>query len=355
MKTTPLMIIGIAAFASLASCSQDEPVNVNEGHAIGFRSAIGNTSRATETTNNNLESFTVTSLLNGADFFDNQIFAKDGGTSFYVSSPEYYWPTDDSELQFYAYSPEETGGTVTLNSTAQTITNFSAANDLGSQIDLITANATGKRSTNEGSGVELTFDHRLSQIQIMAKSSNEAYRFAISGIRIGKPVNNGSFDFPTSEWTLGSDKAIFEDTYSTPVVLSDTAKSVMGGGGNAMLLPQQLTAWNIASDSINSQEGAYLSVKLTINTEAGAQVYPFPNEPGCQWAAVPIDTNWEQGKKYVYVLDFSHGAGNVDPNDPDPGKPVLGGPIKFTVTVTDWNTEPDIDIPMETGSSTANN
>ncbi len=354
MKKTPIMI-GLAALATLASCEQEEPIDINEGHSIGFRSAIGSASRATETNNSNLESFTVTALMGGEDFFDQKIFSKDGSTSYFVSTPEYFWPTDDSEIQFYAYAPAEPGGTVALDSKAQTVTGFSPAAELGDQIDFITANASGKRSVNEATGVALTFDHRLSQIEIRAKSDNDAYTFAISGVRIGEPVSTGDFDFTTSDWTLGTDKAIYTDTYDTPIVLTDSAQSVMGQGGNAMLMPQQLVAWDPTADGANSNEGAYLSVRLSVKTVSGAEIYPFPNEPGCEWAAIPISTNWEQGKKYIYVLDFTHGAGNVDPHDPDPGKPVLGGPIKFTVTVTDWDVQPDIDIPMSTGSDTSNN
>ena len=61
---------------------------------------------------------------------------------------------------------------------------------------------------------------------------------------------------------------------------------------------------------------------------------------------MPVNTNWEAGKKYVYTLDFTNGAGKVDPEkeeptDPTdpfhPGDDILGdSPIKFTVTVTEW-------------------
>ncbi|MDE5808412.1 MAG: fimbrillin family protein, partial [Muribaculaceae bacterium] len=116
-----------------------------------------------------------------------------------------------------------------------------------------------------------------------------------------------------------------------------------------MLIPQLLTAWNPEPVASNSGKGAYIAIKLQINTVAGAQVYPFPSEADCKWAAIPISDNWEAGKRYIYNLDLTHGAGNVDPHDPDPGKPVLGGPIKFTVDVTDW-VDSSTDLPMDTGS-----
>ena len=55
------------------------------------------------------------------------------------------------------------------------------------------------------------------------------------------------------------------------------------------------------------------------------------------WLAVPIDTKWEAGYKYVYTLDFTNGAGYSDPLDgPETGGTVLGGAIKFTMDVNPW-------------------
>lgn len=112
---------------------------------------------------------------------------------------------------------------------------------------------------------------------------------------------------------------------------------------NAMLLPQQLVAWTSATDPTNNANGAYIALKIQITTKDGARVYPAKGD--YDWAAVAIGTNWEAGKKYVYTLDFSNGAGKVDPEkkkpvdptDPfNPGEDILGKPIKFTVTVTPW-------------------
>lgn len=55
------------------------------------------------------------------------------------------------------------------------------------------------------------------------------------------------------------------------------------------------------------------------------------------WASVPVGVNWERGKKYIYTLDFSHGVGIQDPEDPKPGTPIIGSGIKFTVSVVNWN------------------
>ncbi len=346
--TTKLYLLALAAAttAAMSSCSQDEPISVATGeNAISFRPAMG-ASRAVETTNDNLSQITVSSFIGDQLYIDQVAYNKDSD-GFFKSSPEYNWPGDDSQLTFYAYAPANPGD-VTITKDAKTLTDFSPATSPADQIDFITATATGTRTANEASGVELTFNHQLSQIEVLAKTDNTLYDYEISGVRIGQPVSIGSFDFDSAAWTLGTDKAIYEETYTTPVKLTSTAASVMGTEGNAMLLPQQLTAWTPDTDGSNTAKGAYLSVKLRITTaETGAQLYPFPSNGDCQWAAIPIDTNWEPGKKYIYTLDLTNGAGYVDPNDPIPGDPVLGGPIRFTVNVVDWTDAP-VALPMTT-------
>ena len=347
MKKTYLLLTAAAvASLGLGACSDDEPISENHGSAISFRASMG--TRATETTNANLSQINVAAFMDNTPFFNTLQFAK-GSDGYFTSNPTYNWPGDNSTLTFYAYSPASPGGVVTLNADTKNMTGFSPAADIASQIDFISTSATGNKEKNESTGVPLKFDHRLAQIEIRAKTDNEAYVYKISGIRVGQPVSKADFDFTSNAWTLGTDKTIYEETYATPIQLGSTLTSVMGAGGNLMLIPQQLTAWKPLSDPSNAAKGAYIAIKLQINTVAGAQVYPFPSEPGCEWAAILIDDNWEPGKRYVYNLDLTHGAGYVDPNDPDPGKPVLGGPIDFTVDVTNW-VDSNVDLPMDTGS-----
>lgn len=347
-KTVLALMVGAGALA-LASCSQDDEVTLNQGNRIEFRPAM---SRATETTNANISEITAAGFLGDDLYFKPTEFAKQG--SFFVSSTDYYWPGDNSELSFYAYAPSTLSG-VTIDKTTKTLADFSPATSIADQVDFVSAYATGTKAQNESTGVPLTFDHRLAQIEVRAKTANDTYVFKVSGVRIGQPVSTGSFDFDTNTWTLGTEKAVYESdidevTLSNPAE-GEAATSLMGNAGNAMLLPQQLTAWDPEGDGANSKGGAYISVKLQITTaDTGVQIYPFPSNGDCQWAAIPVSTNWEAGKKYIYTLDFTHGAGYVDPHDPTPGTPVLGGPIKFTVTVTDWvDSAQDLDMKTYDG------
>lgn len=340
------MFFVAGAALALAACSKDEPVSTNNGNAIDFRAAMQ--TRAAETTTANIAKFFVTAFdKNDANYFSDAEFVKED--AYFISTPSYYWPSDGSELSFFAYSPSkgELGGTLTLSKGSKTLADFAPATAIADQKDFITGTATGSKS-DESTGVALTFEHRLSQIELKAKNANEGYVFKVQGVRIGKPVSKGTFDFGTSAWTLGTDKVNYAVTYEgSEKTLTATAVSIMAeDGDNAMLLPQQLTAWDSENDKTNDAEGAYLAVKVQITTKDGYRVFPAEADGEYDWVAVAIGTKWDAGKKYIYTLDFTNGAGKVDPEkpvdptDPDnpdnPGGDIFGKAIKFTVSVSDW-------------------
>ncbi len=359
MKTKVLAIASLPALL-LAACAEEEPVQVQDEpaqEAISFRPAMGAVSRATEVTNANLPSVNVTALLGDQNYFTDLEFTKDN-TGYYNSAKKYYWPGDDSQLDFYAYYPDvdTMGADVTVDKDTKEITNFTVAEEIADQVDLITAHNTGTRKANEAAGVPLEFKHRLAQIEIRAKSANPNYTFTVTGVRIGRPQYMGTFNMADSTWTLDDwhDTNVWTSYCDTTVLTADPV-SIMGPSGNAMMIPQTLTPWSPTGDPDNVAREAYLSVLVRIVSDTGVQIYPFPTESaqtaktyghnGYAWASIPLSGTWEQGKKYIYTLDFTEGAGNVDPDDPTPGKPVLGDPIKVVPQVVDW-TDADNDIPM---------
>ena len=345
------MFMAMAAML-IASCSSDDVVSTNTGRAIDFRTSVG--TRGTETTTDNITKFWVTAIDEaGANYFSKQEYKKEG--EFFTSTPLYYWPV--GTLNFFAYSPSETdlGGTLTIGNTTKKLKDFSPATEIANQKDFVTATASGTRAANETDGVELTFAHQLSQIEIKAKNTNTGYIYKVVGVRIGKPVSKGTFTFDTNKWDLTTtekantttEKTNYAVEYATtPRTLAADAATMMGtANDNAMLLPQQLVAWTPETDKANTNKGAYIALKIQITTKDGARVYPAKAKGDYDWAAVAINTKWEAGKKYVYTLDFSNGAGKVDPEKPQPvdptdpfkpGEDILGKPIKFTVIVTPW-------------------
>ena len=328
------ILMGMVAL-TFASCTRDQVKEANNGHAIDFR--VATQTKATETTTANLSTFYVTALdADGENYFTDAAFTKI--ENYYSSSPAYYWPGDGSTLSFYAYAPSasDLGATVSITGNAKKITGFTPKSTIADQMDLIVSQATGSKS-DESSGVELTFSHILSQIEIKARNANEGYVYNIKGIRIAQAKAVGEYDFETSGWTIETDaqKATYEVTYSTPVTLDTYAKNIMAtAGDNAMLIPQQLIAWTPETDKTNQNAGAYISVYANIETKEGAPVYPS-TDGGYDWIAVPADTEWEPGYKYVYTLDFTNGAGYTDPTGPNPGEEILGSPIKFTVAAVE--------------------
>ncbi len=320
---------------------------------------MGSLTKATETNNSNLGSIYVTSFMGNQKYFQDVEFFK-GADGFYTSENEYDWPGDDTQLSFYSYSPsmDALGADITISDkNILQLEDFVTPEQIADQVDFITASATGKRSVNEESGVPLTFSHRLAQIEIRAKSENQTYIVKAAGARIGRAQTTGTFNFSNNEWTLNDwhETAVY-DTSITPVELTADPVSLMGDAGNAMMIPQTLIPWSPLNDPDNVAREAYLSVLVNITTKDGVQFYPFPsdntldkngNKRQYAWASIPLSGTWEQGKKYVYTLDFTTGGGNVDPDDPNPGNPVLGKPLKFSVDVLDWN-ENDSVIPVTT-------
>lgn len=326
----------------MSSCSQDKSVDIYKGHAIDFRTSL-TPLRAAETTTDNLDKIFVTAInKNNENYFSNTEFTKQN--SFFTSTPVYFWPGDGSELSFYAYAPSTTdlGGTITIDQTEKKLKGYSPATEIAQQKDFLTAHAKGSKA-NESTGVELPFKHQLSQIEIKAKNGNEGYSYMIQGVRIAQVKSKGTFDFGTSQWTLENENSTYKTEYTPAITLKGDAESLMGAGGNAMLLPQQLTKWDSETDKTNTKKGAYLAVKIKITTKDGAKVYPVDGAEEYAWSAVAIDTHWEAGKKYIYTLDFSGGAGRVDPEKTGTtndifkaGDKILGGAIKFTVAVEQW-------------------
>ena len=337
--------MGIAALA-FASCTKDTVKEINNGRAIDFRVAAD--TRATETTTANLNQFFVTALTEaGANYFTDAEYTKND--TYFSSTPEYYWP-GAGKLKFYAYAPSANtlGATVTINSSKQTIEGYTPSTTIANQIDLVATTAEGSKKDNENTGVALVFNHQLAQIEVKAKNENNGYVYRIKGVRIAQAACTGNLNLATGSWELVSKnnevvKDVYDITYDSPITLSKMAANLMASeGDNAMLIPQQLVAWNPTDDKTNTAKGAYLSVLAQVETADGSRVYPKKTGLDYAWLAIPVSTKWEAGNKYVYTLDFSEGAGYPDPIDGDNTvEEVLGNSINFTMQVKPWETKPE--------------
>ena len=342
-----MIFVGIALLAT-ASCTQDEVRDTYRGNAIDFRAAID--TKGIETTTSTLnevsKSFYATAIDGNNDiYFNNLEFTFDAVNDVFVSDPVYYWPASGN-LTFYAWYPADAAEDITVDNNQQTIT-FIPKSTIADQVDFVAVKTEG---SNTSEGMALEFEHILSQIQINAKNTNDGYVYNVKGIKIANVASSGTYSFNNDpEWdSTNADKVTYQSTYDTPITLDNTSKSIMSADeGNAMLVPQQLTAWDgsgpafvpedPAIGTTNLQTGAYLAVLVNVKTDAQYQIYPedTSNEEEYGWIAVAIDKKWEPGVKYIYILDFTDGAGV----DESTNEPVLNTSIKFSynISISGWS------------------
>lgn len=226
------------------------------------------------------------------------------------------------------------------------------------------------------------------------------------------PTNSGKWEINNSE---GKDKVEYiyqpgDRIYSIKATehnTSEAASSIMGKGGCAMVIPTFNTKWeglddpNIGSRPYKTDKMYFSILTRVTDPNSGSAVYPYPgNRNGMTvvsyavdkdrnilsriyageksgtyftdielqhpyvaaagveimdfgWAAVPVDADWSAGKKYIYTLNYSEGIGLHDPEDPEPGKLIVGQlPIEWSVKVSGWdyaekdeNYDPELNVP----------
>ena len=329
------------------ACNKDEVKDVNRGKAIDFRIAVG--TKADEFTGENLDKFMVTAFTDeGTTYFTDVEFEKPSDGIYFNSEESYYWPVS-GDLHFVAYYPDMTtlGADVELSiaKDAMTLNNYTPAQDISQQKDIIVAKATGNKDSNEESGIAIEFAHQLSRIEVWADNNNESYVYSIKGVRIANAYPSGDLDFTNSSiWTEKGDKVTYEVMFDSVKENVTTSLNLLESvGGFAMLVPQNTVAWEKTTDDAGETvvtDGSYMAVLVQINTASGSRVYPSvtddPDGDGFAWMASPMEFNWDPGYKYVYTLNFGKGGGITDP-DTDDVENIFKGTIKFDVDVDYMN------------------
>lgn len=354
-----VMYLCTAAVLALASCSNDEIVEIAQGDAISFRSVVGLNTRASELTTAGLQQngklYVTTFKGDGDLLFDETEFSYNG--SEWAATPAQFWGKND-KLDFYITYPKldewQKDFKLTKDNLGEWIRLITVDEDIPDQKDYVWACLKDVSKTSLA--VPVTLKHACAQIEMKAKNDNSNYIIKVKGIRLNGVNKQAQFQFSTGTCTYYAiNTRDYELIYDSPVILDGTVKSLMGTAGSAILPPQPpvgTLAYPWDGNDVTSL-CTYLSVKINVTTKRGASVYPAGSTADNEtygWAAVGVEYAWGSGNKYIYTLDFTNGAGRVDPkdpgvdvdpggNDPEKGEPILGNPINFTVTVTDWNEE----------------
>ena len=351
MKKKGLFVMAAACLLAATSCSQDELAGSSplSGNEIGLTAIIGGDVKATkavETKITNLGKFTVNAFQSGeANYMNNvEYTTSDNGSSWTTAAGKFFWPVE-GDLHLYGYAPAAPGkgGTFQIDKDAQTLTDFVPFETADAQQDFVYAKSTGNNATNGTTGVELNFQHALTEISVAAKNSNTAYTVKVTGVKLGNVKTKGTFTFPSiansaASWTLSSataDVGSYETTWSTATELTSSVSTLDEANVAFMLLPQQL------EKSEKASEKAYLALKVNITMQGGKVIHDG-------WAYIGLNTNWEMGKHYTYTVDFSEGAGQDET-----GKQIISGKeMVLKVKVTPWDAKA-VDLPKKVITGTA--
>lgn len=280
-----LFVLGVAV-AALASCTQNEVVDIAESNAIKFDAFVGNPTKAvTEVDNDNIEAFHVYGTKNGATgFFDGDQVYESGTADVWIYDNLKTWET--ATYTFAAYS---NGGVknaastsnVEWNGTSLTIENYDAWTEQKDLLVSIASNADALGSQNVP--VQFTFKHALALIKFTIKSDlgdgNNAVKisnFTVTGIN------------STANLTYSSEGVAWAG-HKTPQGLSSadfsTESSTPGESDSFAVIP--------------GESNVSFTVSFTATIGDGASI------PAKTLTATISNQNWTAGFRYNYVATIT--------------------------------------------------
>lgn len=357
---------------SLVGCQSPREIDEPEaGDKILFHPFVSDRLRGTEESISTLaqSGFTVRAYGQGRLYFEDRVTAADPDTGMgdWNTADTHPWPA--YELDFIGYNDLGDYGTLSTDATDKSI-KLSTPGTVAKQVDIVVARTKGRTAEHAINGVPLYFKHLLSQLSVQAKNSNKTYKVEVAGVKIARIQSQATLTLPNEikqgEELTGyrdlADPKSFGAATANVLTLDDTPREIgISTAGNFMLIPQELTAWNREEQvgGAADNKGTYLGILLRITTPTGAQYYPL-EEGKYAYATVPfsVPDGMKAGVHYKVTLDFSKGAGYQEPSLGDgipadlptgvevsgrpwggeekPGAAILGGPIKFDVSVEPW-------------------
>lgn len=269
--------------------------------------------------------------------FDNDDI-KDGDWGY---TPKKYWDSEADNYAFYAYAPHSSDftGTVALttagDATTFSITNFTQATTVASQVDLMvdltsqTANTTNKSTSNPREDVAFTFSHILTQVNILMavstelKADNTDNPVTVQSVSFNNVKIKGNYSYSNSAWAWSSQATptTFNATQTNSVVfpsdnLTATPKNVPGLV-EMLLIPGSITGYTITvnytigttnpesftktinlSDFKNSSDETLAAWAIGYNYNYVLTIGPKPIE----FDLTEVGT-WGNGGTYEYVIE----------------------------------------------------
>lgn len=320
MKKSFLML-GVAAMA-LASCTNEEVLNVADSRAISFDNAFVNNS--TRAAINGVDDLTKFYVFAGFDskvdnVYKNNVVTRGGVNSSYTWTPEYtaYWQ-DGKAYTFDAYAANDKIGNAKLQDGKLNFTDVTFTD--GTNDILVAEASVSTVDIDNVNPVDLTFSHVLSQVKFTFETAIENVNFTITNVSFNNVVNKGSY--AASVWTASS-KVGDKQAYSFENAGSVT-NDAKGSTKTLIILPQQLS------------EGVQ-TVTFTLKAEGALAL-----DERTLTAKLPT-FDLTEGYSYNFVATLT--KDNIkDPENPDEDFK----PIEFTISeedgITDWTSGGDQDL-----------
>lgn len=307
-----LMMLGVAAMV-LASCTNEEVLNVSDSRAIGFNgTGIDNITKA-DITSTDFEQFYVYGGYGTNAIFSKVSVTKDSNDK-WGYNPTQYWANGTWNFAGYAGGD---GVTPTWDNAAGKLT-LAVNSAADKQSDVIFAAKKDIQvtdATTYNTAVQLNFTHLLSKIKFTFTkevASLGGVTVKLQNFKVAGLTTN-------AKWVDGTQGAA--DTPATGDYTDfTTATEIDGEDGLSTaefyVIPQNVQAFAITADAVITDAN---------NT---------PIKSGTVTAKVPTTTitSWAAQTKYVYTAELKYE--NIV--TPDPGKDPK--PIEFTGSASNWTT-----------------
>lgn len=327
-----IFLIGLAATAMLASCSNDETVEMAQNNkAIQFDGFVNKSTRAADVTTANLTSFKVWGLMSkdqqtGNPFTDVEV-TKTGDAWSYTLPV--YWE-NGYNYSFVAVAPTAQQGTaagqwaLTAPTSVGTYGSISFNNGEGTTDLIYDVDGTYAESAlelTEGTcplPINFTFNHLLSRVKFaFTNGMDDGSTINVTDVKITDANTKATATLgETATWTLAGDNATEELEFGNVLdATDDYAINVTKDTDHKYMIPAL-------------SENQTYTVNFTVKRNHNGVTDTYDLE-----ATLTNDiVNFEQGKSYRFVAVINQNALQLCP-------------IVFTAEVTEWEEFTDVSVP----------
>ena len=341
-----MLLIGLAATAMLASCSNDETVEMAQSKAIGFSNAfVNNGTRSIvdpSFTTETLQDFAVYGFTQAGQIFKGDKVYKGGSASTGWSYDVLQYWVPGNTYTFGAIAPHSVATNVSdvalpENATKVEMT-VAFTNTDADQVDLLHAAPAQIAGTDVTetyqTPVGMTFNHQLSKVKFSFENAiGEGYNVKVSNVKITDAYTNGTLTVAAAgnTWSVQANNTLGLNFGN--VVADDATADEAAVIANAATL-----------ESYNEKLMIPMDATATYTVTFTAELYQGDVLLGSYNHEVKIE-NVEF--KLGYCYDFKASLTHENITD----KPL--NPIEFDVTnVEDWNkTEIDQELVVPTTQS----